>query len=118
GYRLGPLPHTMLPTYPPGLPALMALATVAGVCGPFLVVPACGGLLVWCTFVLGRRAAGPLAGVLAALVVGASPVLLMLSPSPITDVPSGAFWTAALAAALAGSRRSAIAAGAGSVRRG
>lgn len=42
GYRPGPQPHTMVPTYAPGLPLMMAAALAFGACGPFLVVPACG----------------------------------------------------------------------------
>src|SRR4029079_14450465 len=38
GYRVAQQPHTMVPTYSPGLPLMMAAALVAGPCGPFFVV--------------------------------------------------------------------------------
>jgi len=60
GYRTGPGPHTMVPTYAPGLPLLMAVGTlVGGPCGPFFVTPICAAILVWSTFVLARRSTGP-----------------------------------------------------------
>jgi hypothetical protein len=112
GYREGPRPHTMVPTYASGLPLLMAIgALVAGPCGPFLVVPVCAGVLVWVTFLLARRAAGPGAGAFAAIVVATAPVVLYQAMTPMSDVPAGAFWTAALAASLAGSRTHASIAG-------
>jgi len=102
GYHQGPRPHTMVPTYAPGLPLLMGLGILlAGACGPFLVVPACAALLVWCTFLLARRVAGPTAGAIAAILIATTPVVLFQMMSPMSDVPAGAFWTAALAAALA-----------------
>jgi hypothetical protein len=112
GYHEGPRPHTMVPIYAPGLPLLMAIGTlVAGPCGPFLVVPVCAGVLVWVTFVLARRAAGPGAGAIAAIVVATAPVVLYQAMMPMSDVPAGVFWTAALAASLTGSRRFAAIAG-------
>jgi hypothetical protein len=112
GYHIGVQPHTMVPTYAPGLPLLMAAGVVvSGEYGPFMVTPICAVLLVWFTFVLGRRAAGPLAGLAAAIVVAVAPVVLFQSLSPMSDVPAGAFWTAALVASLGGSRRHAIAGG-------
>jgi len=112
GYRVGPEPHTMVPTYSPGLPLLMAAAIlVTGAIGPYLVVPACGALYVWCTFLLGRRAGGPGVGLAAALLVVTSPIVLFQSLWPMSDVPAGALWTAAGVAALGGSRRSATVSG-------
>lgn len=110
GYTSGTQPHTMVPTYAPGLPLLMAAAIVAGPCGPFFVVPLCGGLFIWCTYLLGRRAAGTLAGALAALTVAGSPVVLYQNLNPMSDVPAGAFWTGALAFALGSRRRDTAAA--------
>jgi len=104
GYTRGTQLHTMVPTYAPGLPLLMAAATVAGPCGPFFVVPLCGGLFVWWTYLLGLRAAGSLTGALAAVTVAGSPVVLYQNLNPMSDVPAGAFWTGALTFAL-GSRR-------------
>jgi len=96
GYRVGQAAHTMVPTYAPGLPLLMALALVAGPCGPYFVIPICGAMFVWFTWRLGERAAGGITGVLSALVLTTSPVVLYQNLIPMSDVPAGAFWTAGL----------------------
>jgi Dolichyl-phosphate-mannose-protein mannosyltransferase len=96
GYRVGPQPHTMVPTYAPGFPLMMAMALVAGPCGPFFVVPLCGAMFIWCTYRLGERAAGAVNGVIAALVAAGSPVVLYQNLIPMSDVPAAAFWTAGL----------------------
>lgn len=111
GYRLGQQPHTIVPTYAPGLPLLMAIALVAGACGPFLVVPIMAALFVWFTFRLGKVAGGPAVGVVAAVVLVTSPVVLYQTVWPMSDVPAGALWTGAIVFALGASRRSAAAAG-------
>ena len=111
GYRVGQQPHTMVPTYAPGLPLLMAVSLLAGGCGPFFVVPICAVLLVWLTFRLGARAAGPLTGLLAALVVLVSPAVIYQAAWPMSDVPAGALWTGAALFSLGSRRRDALAAG-------
>jgi len=111
GYVPGPEPHTMVPTYAPGLPLMMAAALVFGAWGPFLVVPLCAALVVWLTFLLGRRTGGPWAGILAAMLVVTSPIVVFQSMWPMTDVPVAALWTGAAVAALGGTRRSTFAAG-------
>lgn len=111
GYRPGPQPHTTVPTYAPGLPLMMAAALVLGDCGPFLVVPLCAALVVWLTFLLGRRTAGPWVGILSAIFVATSPIVLFQSVWPMSDVPAAVFSTGAVLAALGTSRRSALATG-------
>ena len=111
GYCPGPQPHTIVPTYAPGLPLMMAAALVLGACGPFLVVPLCAGLVVWQTYRLGHRTSGPWAGMLATALVTVSPIVVFQSMSPMTDVPVAALWTGAAVAALGGTRRSAFATG-------
>jgi hypothetical protein len=54
GYRIG-AGGAMVPTYAPGMPLLMVLGRAATACGPYLVMPFCAGLVVLCTFHLGRR---------------------------------------------------------------
>ena len=106
GYR--PSPHVRdgyVPLYAPGLPLLMAAAqAIAGFCAAFAIVPLCGALTVWLTFVLGRQLFGPpriaLAG---ASLVAASPVFLYQLINAMSDVPTTAFWT--LAVVLAVTRR-------------
>jgi hypothetical protein len=111
GYRPGVEPRTIVPTYAPGLPLLMSLALAAGACGPFLVVPLFAALFVWFTFRLGARTGGPAVGVVAAVVLTTSPVVLFQALWPMSDIPSGAIWTAALVFALRGTRRGVLAAG-------
>lgn len=111
GYRPGPQPHTMVPTYAPGLPLMMAAALVFGACGPFWVVPICSALLVWLTFLLGRRTSGPWPALLAAMFVVTSPIVVFQSMWPMSDIPSAMLWTGAAVSALGGTRRSVIATG-------
>jgi len=101
GYRPGPAPHTIVPTYAPGLPLLMAMALrLTGACGPYLVVPVFGALLIIATYLLGRRAGGRSVGIVAAAFILSSPIVLYQSEWPMSDVPVAALWTAALVAAL------------------
>src|SRR5262245_7193447 len=112
GYRPGQTPHTLVPTYSPGLPLLMAIAIwIADPLGPYLLVPLSAGAFVWAAFVLARRLAGPAAGAAGALIAATSPVALFLVLWPMTDVPAGALWTGAAAAAVGERRRDTIAAG-------
>lgn len=112
GHWLGRAPHTMVPSYAPGLPLLMAAGIrIGGALGPYLVVPLSAGAFVLATYALGRRLAGPVAGGAAALVAATSPIVLFMSLSPMSDVPAGAAWTAAAAFALSTSRTGAVFAG-------
>jgi hypothetical protein len=88
---------TIVPTYAPGLPLLMALfARTVGACGPFLVAPVCGALLVILAYALGARISGPVTGAMAALLTMTSPAVLYMSLWSMADVPAVVFWTAAL----------------------
>ena len=112
GYAVGAEPHTMVPICAPGLPLLMAGGVlVAGPIGPYLIVPVCAGLFVWFTFRLGRHIGGPTAGFIAALLAATSPVVLFQAVWPMSDVPAGAFWTGAAAAAMSRVRRGAALSG-------
>lgn len=112
GYREGPRPQTIVPTYAPGLPLMMALAlAVFGPCAPFLVSPLAAALFVWLTFRLGVRAGGPTVGLVAAILVSVSPVVLYQTVWPMSDVPAAASWTGAALLALRPQRRDALAAG-------
>jgi hypothetical protein len=95
GYRPVAPVGTIVPTYPAGLPIVMALFMgVFGENGPFFVVPLFGALLVWLTYLLGTRATGSRgAGALAALFLLASPVFLTHVMVPMSDIPAAAGWT-------------------------
>jgi hypothetical protein len=97
GYVRAPLGHAIVPSYSPGLPILMALAArLAGPCGPFLIAPIMSGLLVWLTFLAGYRLGTPVCGAIAAILVGASPIVLFESMWPMSDLPVAALWMAVL----------------------
>lgn len=95
GYRPISADGTLVPTYAPGLPILMAgFLAVFGPNGPFLVVPVLGTLALWLTYRLGREVSGSaVVGTCAALLLLASPPFLAHLMLPMTDVPVAAGWT-------------------------
>ena len=112
GYRPGRHPAEIVPTYPPGWPALMAVSrVVAGEYGPFLVGPFLAALTVLGTYWLAARLHSRTAGVIAAALMTTSPLMLSQVVQVMSDIPATALWTLALLAALA---RRPIAAGAAS----
>jgi hypothetical protein len=106
GYKPAASDGTIVPTYPAGLPLIMALfLAVLGENGPFYVVPLFAMLTVWLTYLLGREATGSRgAGAVAAMFLVASPVFLAHTMVPMSDVPGAAGWT--LVALLVLKRRS------------
>lgn len=112
GYTLAMTPDAIVPTYPPGLPLLMASAQrLAGRQAVYIVVPLLGGLTVWMTYLIGLRMGDARAGVMAALLVAFSPLFLFHTLEPMSDVPATAWWTAAWAMSLAPGLWSAFGAG-------
>lgn len=112
GYRPGVVSGTEVPIYPPGFPLMIAAAaSIVGPLGGYLVAPVMGGVLVWCAFALARELAGNLAGVLAAALVASSPVTLLHTVHPMSDVPAAACWGLAWWWSLSGTRVAAGAAG-------
>lgn len=112
GYRPGVEPGTLVPTYPPGLPLLMALAwRAAGEWGPFLVVPLLGGVTVFGAWALGASLHSRAAGLFAAVMQATSPIFLFQVVQAMSDVPAAAGWTIAIWLALGSARRRAAAAG-------
>lgn len=104
--------RALLPVTSPGLPMLMAVFGIAGGhCAMFWVVPLTGALLVWATFLAGRRALSATAGLGAAWLVAASPTVVSMSKSVMSDVPAAAFWALTIACALQPTTRAALAAG-------
>lgn len=105
GYRPSPDFKTLVPTYAPGLPLLMAAASLlAGNCGPYLVGPLSAALLVWATYSIGARLSGQIVGVIAALALAVSPTLVFMMLQPMSDVPTAAFWTLSLLFAVRSDR--------------
>ncbi len=113
GYRPGPAPGEVVPTYPPGLPLTMAAArAIGGEWAPFFVVPLLGGIAVFCTYLLGARLHSRRAGLTAALLLATSPIFLFQLVQPMSDVPAVAWWTIALLLALSPQPGAPVAAGA------
>jgi hypothetical protein len=111
GYRAKG-PDAIVPTYPAGLPFLMAAAqAVAGPCAVFWVTPMLGAVFVYFTFLLGTRLGSSRAGVIAAWLVATSPPMLFMLIVPLTDVPVAAVWTVAWYLLLGPGIGSAIGAG-------
>jgi hypothetical protein len=124
-----PWPNTLVTLTPLGMRPrhdLMAIASITasglswimasmkGLLGhwaAFIVAPLATGVLVWCTFVIGRRVSTPGIGLGAAWLVATSPTVLSLGKSVMSDVPAAAAWAAAMAGMLAGTPRTVAGAG-------
>lgn len=103
GYRPGVDAGTVVPTYPPGLPLIMAgVAGVGGAGAVFWVVPLMGAAAVWLTYLLGRRSSDAASGAAAAFLLAASPVFLYQIVQPMSDVPATAWWLLSLWGAASG----------------
>lgn len=101
GYRPGTARGTLVPVYPVGLPLTMAgFERVGGPLAVFYVVPLLGGLCVWMTSRLGTAVHGRLTGMLAAVMLAASPSFLFQLMQPMSDVPAAAWWTLSLVLVL------------------
>ena len=97
GYRPGAHVNEIAPTYPPGLPLVMAFARlIAGDTGPFVVAPLLGAVAVLCTYALGAQLHSRLAGLIAAALLATSPIVLFQIVQPMSDVPVMAWWALAL----------------------
>lgn len=94
-------PFAAVPICAPGLALVMTPALLIHRNAPFLIVPVCAALMVWCTFLLGRRLDDDVTGAAAAVLLACSPIVLYQAVQPMSDVPAAALWLAALVA-LAG----------------
>ena len=97
GHVQGPIKGTITGQYPLGYPLLIAAALkiTNSPLAPHLVTPVLTGLLIWSAFCLGRQMMTAWAGLLAALMIGATPVVLGHAVIPFSDVPAAAFWALA-----------------------
>jgi len=98
GYVPSPtIPGAIAPLCPAGLSLTMVpLQMVGGPWAVFLAVPMLGALAVWLVYCLGRELGGPATGLLAAVLLGASPIVLHQIVQPMSDVPAMTWWLAAL----------------------
>jgi Dolichyl-phosphate-mannose-protein mannosyltransferase len=100
-----------VPICAPGLALAMAGAYAVHPSAVFLVVPVCAALLVWLTFLYGRRVDGDVTGACAAVLVACSPIFLYQAVQPMSDVPAAAAWMAAFVLASRDDRAGALGAG-------
>lgn len=97
GYRPSPDGTSIVPTYAPGLPLLMAVArSVAGPQGPFLIGPLAAGLTVLLTFLLGRRWYSNGVALGAATWLALSPAFVHQTLWPMSDIPATALTVASV----------------------
>jgi hypothetical protein len=102
----------IVPIYSPGLPVVMALfQRIKGREAVFYVIPLLGALAVWMTARLGTKIHGPLAGVLAAAIVGTNVIFLYQLTQPVSDLATTAWWTMSLALVVSGGSIAALGAG-------
>jgi len=88
-----------VPICAPGLALAMAGAYLVHPSAVFLVVPLAAALLVWLTFVYGRRVSDDVIGACGAVLVACSPIFLYQAVQPMSDVPASAAWLASLVSA-------------------
>jgi len=93
GWRPGALEGLQSPTYPPGLPLLMAIPHWAGgAVAAGWVVAVSAAIAVWSTGMIARRLAGGVAAIVGALVLAVLPVFIFQSVQLMSDVPVTAAW--------------------------
>jgi hypothetical protein len=111
GYRFVP-PDSSAPTYPPGVPMLMALAAwIGGTPAIYLVVPLSGAVAVWLTYRLGLFVGRCEAALIASVLLACSPIFLLQLFVPMSDLVATACWLAALVSSLSQFRGSVFVAG-------
>jgi hypothetical protein len=93
GWLPGAVQGFQTPTYPPGLPLLMAIPHWAGgsVAACWVVIVS-AAIAVWSTGRIGLHLAGGAAGIVAAVTLATLPVFLYQSVQPMSDVPVTAAW--------------------------
>ena len=112
GWRPAPLAGRQSPTYPPGLPLLMAVPhAIAGVKGAAMLVILSASMAVIGTGALAAQLGGGVAGLLAALMLAFTPVFVFQSIQPMSDVPVTAAWIVCLCFAIRTDARASLNAG-------
>ncbi len=102
----------ILPGYPLGFPMLLAAGKwVGGQEGLFWITPIAALLFVLLTYGIGSRIGAPDAGFVAAWLVATSPIVLMMSLQPMSDIPAATAWAMAIYAIVGRGRFRALASG-------
>jgi hypothetical protein len=87
------MPGIQAPTYPPGLPLLMAIPeAIAGVDGAAAVVIVSAAIAIIAATLLASQFGAGAAAVITAVVLGFTPIFLYQSIQPMSDVPVTAAW--------------------------
>jgi len=95
-------PGAAVPVCAPGYSLLLApLVRLGGPGTVHVMPPVAAASLAWLAFLLARRLHSAWAGVGAAALVAASPVVLFQAVQPMNDITTGALWLAAAVTALA-----------------
>jgi hypothetical protein len=82
-----------VPTYPPGLPVLMAVPFAwFGINGAVAIVLLSAAVAIVATGLLASQLGGSVAGIIAAVLIAFTPVFLYQSIQPMSDVPVTAAW--------------------------
>ncbi len=112
GHVPGAIKGTIVSMYPLGYPLLLAAALeLGGSLAPYVVAPLFAGLLAWCAYVIGGQFSSPWAGVMASVLVAATPVTLANAITPMSDVPATALWALGWVLALRPGVGASVAAG-------
>jgi hypothetical protein len=107
GWRPAPDPRLQSPTYPPGLPLLMAIPhAIAGIDGAAAVVTVSAAVVVIAAGLMAMRLSGGFAAILAAILIGFAPITLYQSIQPMSDVPVTAAWMMSLLLIISGNESS------------
>ena len=99
GYRPGEVRHTIVPSYAPGVPLVMAaFHTLLGSCGPYIVTPVFAAVLILATCVLAYRLTRDrVTASVATLLMAGSPAFLFNLMFPMSDIVATSLWTTGLA---------------------
>lgn len=112
GFRPGAIKGTTVVEYPLGTGVFFAAGRAFGEFGGHVVGPLFAAILAWCAYGLAARLSDYRAGIIAAVLISASPITVRHSLSVNSDVPAAALWTLAWLSSLSPRTAAAAAAGA------
>jgi hypothetical protein len=93
GYKPGPLTGSFVPICPIGYPVIMALfLRLFGPGAEMYVVPLAAVGLVFLTGWVGHRLGGEKVGMLSSALIATSPIFVLQSVQPMSDIPAAFFW--------------------------
>lgn len=96
-------PGAAAPVCAPGYGLLVApIARITGLGAIHVVPPLAATLVVWCAWLIGCRLGTPWAGVGAAVLTAAQPIVWFQAVQPMNDITTAALWLAAVVVALDG----------------